>query len=131
MMVKRIGFYIALFVVSILCVVWIFMIIGKYKTPEVQSFDASEYQCFVEDFPSEDNIGPISDSKDLLEKVEAIWIEKYGERVKKQKPYHVFYDEKNGIWLVQGTLHFYEFGGVANILVENDTGKILAVWHEK
>ena len=131
MMVKRIGFYIALFVVSIVCVVLIIMIIGKYKTPEVQSFDAGEYQCFVEDFPSEDNIGPISDSKDLLEKVETIWIEKYGERVKKQKPYHVFYDEKNGIWLLQGTLHFYAMGGVANILVENDTGKILAVWHEK
>ena len=76
-------------------------------------------------------MGFISDSKDLLKKVEVIWIEQYGECIKNQKPYQVFYDEANGIWLVHGTLRSNMMGGVANILVDNDTGKVLAVWHDK
>lgn len=109
----------------------ILVTINKNKIPETRVFDVSEYQYYIDDCPSEDDLGPISDSKDLLKKVEAIWIKKYGNRIKKQKPYQVFYDEANGIWLVQGTLPSYMMGGVANILVENDTGKVLAVWHDK
>ena len=88
-------------------------------------------QYYIDKFPSEDNLGFISDPKDLLKKVEVIWINKYGERIKKQKPYQVFYDKANGIWLVQGTLRSNMTGGVANILVDNDTGRVLALWHDK
>ncbi len=101
------------------------------KAPEVRAFEVSEYQYYIDNFPSEDNLGVISDSKDLLKKAEGIWIKKYGERIKNQKPYQVFYDEAKGIWLVQGTLRSDRMGGVANILVDNDTGKVLAVWHDK
>ena len=76
-------------------------------------------------------MGSIFDSKELLKKVESIWIKKFGERVKAEKPYQVFYDEQNGVWLVQGTLPADMMGGVANIIVENNTGKVLALWHEK
>lgn len=109
----------------------ILVLITKNKSPEIKTFEVSEYQYYIDNFPSEDNLGFISDSKDLLKKVEVIWINKYGERIKDQKPYQVFYDEKNSIWLVQGTLQTNMMGGVANILIDNNTGKVLAIWHDK
>lgn len=108
-----------------------FVVISKNKLPETKAFGVSDYQYYIDKFPSKDSLGNISDSKDLLKKVEVIWINKYGERIKKQKPYQVFYDETNGIWLVQGTLRSNMTGGVANILVDNDTGRVLALWHDK
>ena len=130
-MLKKKVIFLFLLVLFMALVGGILVTINKNKIPETRAFDVSEYQYYIDDCPSEDNLGPISDSKDLLKKVEAIWIKKYGNRIKKQKPYQVFYDEANGIWLVQGTLPSYMMGGVANILVDNDTGKVLAVWHDK
>ena len=120
-----------LFVLFIVFLGGILVMIMKPKSPDVGTFDVSEYQSYIESCSSEENLGNISDSKDLLKKVEAIWIKKYGERIKKQKPYQVFYDKDNDIWLVSGTLRFHVMGGVAHILVEDDTGKVLAIWHDK
>ena len=130
-MVKTKLFYIFLPVLFMAFIGVILVVIIKNESPEIKTFEVSEYQYYIDNFSSEDNLGFISDSKDLLKKVEAIWIKRYGKRIKNQKPYQVFYDEANGIWLVQGTLRSDMMGGVANILVDNDTGKVLAVWHDK
>lgn len=130
-MVKRKGLFIFLLVLFIAFIGGILVVIIKNKSPEIKTFEVSEYQYYIDNFSSEDNLGFISDSKELLKKVEVIWIKQYGERIKNQKPYQVFYDEANGIWLVHGTLRSNMLGGVANILVDNDTGKVLAVWHDK
>ena len=130
-MVKTKLFYIFLPVLFMAFIGVILVVIIKNESPEIKTFEVSEYQYYIDNFSSEDNLGFISDSKDLLKKVEAIWIKRYGKRIKNQKPYQVFYDEANGIWLVQGTLRSNMMGGVANILVDNDTGKVLAVWHDK
>ena len=130
-MVKRKVLFIFLLVFFIAFIGGILVVIFKNKSPEIKSFEVSEYQYYIDNFSSEDNLGFISDSKELLKKVEVIWIKQYGERIKNQKPYQVFYDEANGIWLVHGTLRSNMLGGVANILVDNDTGKVLAVWHDK
>lgn len=130
-MVKRKRLFIFLLVLFIAFIGGILVVIIKNKSPEIKTFDVSEYQYYIDNFSSEDNLGFISDSKELLKKVEVIWIKQYGERIKNQKPYQVFYDEANGIWLVHGTLRSNMLGGVANILVDNDTGKVLAVWHDK
>ena len=130
-MVKRKVLFIFLLVFFIAFIGGILVVIIKNKSPEIKSFEVSEYQYYIDNFSSEDNLGFISDSKELLKKVEVIWIKQYGERIKNQKPYQVFYDEANGIWLVHGTLRSNMLGGVANILVDNDTGKVLAVWHDK
>lgn len=130
-MVKRKVLFIFLLVLFIVFIFGILVVIIKNKSPEVKTFDVSEYQYYIDNFSSEDNLGFISDSKELLKKVEVIWIKQYGERIKNQKPYQVFYDEVNGVWLVHGTLRSNIKGGVANILVDNDTGKVLAVWHYK
>lgn len=108
------------------------MLVIQNDSSDIKTFDVSEYQYYIDEFSSsEEDLGFVSDTKDLLKKVEVIWIKKYGERIKKEKPYHVSYDDKNGIWLVQGTLRSNMDGGVANILIEDDTGRILAIWHDK
>lgn len=130
-MVKRKLLFTFLLILFMAFIGGILVMIIKNKSPEIKTFEVSEYQYYIENFSSEDNLGFISDSKELLKKVEVIWIKQYGERIKNQKPYQVFYDDANGIWLVRGTLRSNMHGGVANILVDNDTGKVLAVWHDK
>lgn len=130
-MVKRKVLFIFLLVLFMAFIGGILVVIIKNKSPEIKTFEVSEYQYYIDNFSSEENLDFISDSKDLLKKVEVIWIKQYGERIKNQKPYQVFYDEVNDVWLVHGTLRSNRMGGVANILVDNDTGKVLAVWHDK
>ena len=107
------------------------VILFQNQTPNVKAFESNDYQYYVDNFPSEENVGNIIDAKDAIKKAEKIWIKLYGESMKKEKPYQVFYDENTGIWLVQGTLRSDMKGGVANILIQNETGKVLAVWHDK
>ena len=109
----------------------VFMVIVQNKPPVVENFKSSDYQYYIDNFPSEENVGSIIDAKDAIKKSEIIWIKLYGENIKKEKPFKVFYDAKSEIWLVQGTLRSNMMGGVANILIDNDTGKVLAVWHDK
>lgn len=130
-MVNRKVLFIFLLVFIVVLIGGILLVISKNRTPEIKLFDVSEYQYYIDKFSSENSLGAISNSKDLLKKVEAFWIKEYGEFIKNQKPYQVFYDEVNSVWLVHGTLLSDIDGGVASILVDNDTGKVLAVWHDK
>ena len=109
----------------------ILIIVNQLKSHDVKAFDVSDYQDIIENFPSDENLGSISDAKDAVKKAETIWIKIYGKNVKKEKPYQVFYDAENEVWLIHGYLRPNMEGGVANILIENSTGKVLAVWHEK
>ena len=103
----------------------------KSQSPEIGSFDFDDYQDFVAAFPSGEIVENPSNLNKLVADTEKIWVKIYGENIKRQKPYQVFHDKENGVWLVQGTLQPNTMGGVANILVENDTGKVLAIWHDK
>ena len=98
---------------------------------KVRPFDVDDYQEFIDTFPSNECLGKISGKTDAIKKAETILIKIYGKQVKKERPYHIFYDEEAGVWLVQGSLPSNMKGGVASIIIENDTGKVLAVWHEK
>ena len=101
-------------------------------TNHVKNFELNEYQWVIDTFPSEKNVGSITDANDAIQKAQVIWIEIYGEDVKEQKPYQVSYDDQNAVWLVEGTLKGRrQKGGVAKILIEGQSGDVLAVWHEK
>lgn len=122
----------------VLFVLIIVMLIGgvyvgifQNKNLNVKEFEINDYQYYIDNFPSEENVGKIVDAKDAIKKAERIWIKLYGESIKDEKPYQVFYDENDGIWLVCGTLRSNRKGGVANILIQSKTGKVLAVWHDK
>ena len=101
------------------------------KDPEIGTFQLDEYQYYIENFPSEETLGGIADARDAMNKAEEVLIKTYGKTVRNEKPYQLFYDEQNEVWLVTGTLRGNREGGVGNILMENDTGKVLAVWHDK
>lgn len=99
---------------------------------EIKSFEVSDYQYYIDNFPSDEILGSVRDAEDAKKKAEELWIELYGRDIKKERPYKVYYDAKNEVWMVEGTLPFYYGdGGVAYILMEKETGKVLAVWHDK
>ena len=77
----------------------------------IYDFNIKDYQDEIVGFPSDENIGEINDINTLMKKIEKIWIKVYGDEIKKEKPYKVFYDKKNDVWLIHGTLPDYVMGG--------------------
>lgn len=78
-------------------------------------------------------VGPIPDAAVAREKAEEVWIDAFGWKniIKDERPYQVYYDSENAVWLVRGTLPEGYLGGNAHILFKKDDGKIIAVWHER
>lgn len=122
---------IVLIFILLALVAGVYIIIIENHLPKVKNFEICNYQYYIDNFPSQENIGPVIDAKDAVNKAEQIWVRLYGDKIKKEKPYEVFLDEKNGIWLVRGSLRSGMMGGVAHLIVEKASGKVLAVWHEK
>ena len=125
---------IVILAVAVLAAVGVTIILIAYNHStfsKVRPFDVDDYQEFIDTFPSNECLGKISGKADAVKKAETVFIKIYGKQVKKERPYQIFYDEEAEVWLVQGSLPSNKHGGVANIIIENDTGKVLAVWHEK
>ncbi len=104
---------------------------GLSNYDQFEEFSVLEYQTFIKEFPSDKIIGEIPDAKTVKTRAEKIWNEIYGEDVKNSRPYKVYFDPRNEIWLVTGTLPKYMVGGVPYILIQKDDGKVLAIWHTK
>lgn len=116
--------------VAVLIVVIIAALVYVGLHPRVGTFDLAEYESFIEEFPSGEAYGSAATARDALKIAEDVWRKTYGEDcVKHEKPHWVSYDAKNGVWLVHGSLPFFMLGGTAYILIEKDSGKVLAVWH--
>ena len=136
-MKKKLLFGIAIVLIIVLVVGGIYMNSFK-KTKAVGTFKLENYNDIVENygnnFPSEkfpDALGFIDSEKTAKEKSEIVWKEIYGESIMERKPYEVSFDDKNQVWLVQGTLPKNWLGGVPYILIKKSDGKVLAVWHTK
>ncbi len=128
---KKKALFILLFALA-LCVGAVLFAVLRNRAPQIGSFDLGDYRTQAEQFASDRNVGAISDTEDLLKKAEEVWVEIYGESVRDEKPYQIAWDEASGVWKLSGTLHpRFALGGTAQILIENDTGRVLAVWHEK
>lgn len=97
---------------------------------DVEEFKLSDYQSFINNFPSDKTVDMIHDVTDAKIQAEKVWVEYYSESVKGEKPYTVSYDSANKVWLVTGTLPTDYMGGVPYILIQTD-GIVLAVWHTK
>lgn len=113
----------AVIIIAVLC--------NQIGDTTVGTFELNEYQDYIDDFSSNEVLGSIIDSRDAIKKAESLWIDIYGRDVKSNKPYQVFYDSKSETWLVCGSLKPGRLGGVPYALIENKTGKVLAVWHDK
>lgn len=99
---------------------------------ESSPYEADDsYLSYIEKDPLNEKLDSVSDANDLVNQIESIWIGIYGDRIKEQRPYQVFYDEKNAIWMVKGTLKENELGGVAYALIADGTWEVLAIWHDR
>ena len=85
--------------------------------------------------PSDRMVEPITGYDDVVAKAEELFVEIYGEEVLDERPFIAEYDAENGLWLVTGTLIKPKgplmLGGVAFAVIENDTGRVLYLGHEK
>ena len=127
---KRFNYYLAL--LALLPIAGGIYLWGvRNRIPQIQTFEICNYQYYIDNFPGQEKVEPVSDIADLLKSVEEIWLRKYGVHIKKQKPYQVFYDNENEVWLVTGSVRPITEGGVAYILIDGITGDVLAVWHDK
>ncbi len=94
---------------------------------KVKDFDVATYNSYIKQFPSEEILGPIDDAKNAEEKAETVWLELYGDEVKNKKPYTIFFDDSNEVWLVEGSLSKNRIGGVPHILIQRSDGKTAIV----
>ena len=108
-----------------------------YNSNQVKSFSIHEYEEEITDFSSEKifgytrKMGEIANSHVAKEYAQEIWIEVYGENVKDKKPYKVYWDNENNVWLVTGTLKKHWLSGVPHIIFSKNDGEIIAVWHTR
>lgn len=121
-----------------LCIIFALLIVGtitllfySQKEPRIENFDFSEYEWVIAQSPSDIVLGPIDNATEAKKKALAIWIEIYGEKVNNKKPFIVSFDEQHGIWMVRGSLPPNYLGGVPYILIQKESGKVLAIWHGK
>lgn len=74
--------------------------------------------------------GPIPDERTALAVAESVWTEIYGAKgIALQRPYLA--QVAKGRWHVQGTLPRSAVGGVAYVILAQDDGRIIKIWHEK
>ena len=107
------------------------LVINHWYKVKVGEFSLRDYQTYIEQFPSDIIVGAVETENEAITIAEDIWTDVYGKNVQFKKPYKVFYDADSEVWLVQGSLPFYQNGGVPYILIEKESGRVLAVWHDK
>jgi len=127
--------FIAVFCGIVLIGLGLIIMLLFIRAPKIKDFKINEYNRYIDEFQSDKVLGPIDNAKTAKEKAESVWIEMFGESIKQEKPYKVFFDKSNDVWLVTGSMHRSLFGevkgGVANIIIKKSDGKVLAVWHDK
>ena len=104
------------------------------RPSRIYDFALEDYTVVLEEFSSDEVVGPIADASDAREKGIAVLIDVYGEDlILGEKPFIVFYDKNTDAWMVCGSLPpiLFILGGTAHIIINGSDGKVLAVWHEK
>ena len=111
------------------------LLFNNDEATEVGVFTLKDYARELEEFYDGRLLGETNNERDAKEKAEQVWISKFGNSIKKEKPYCVYYDSQSETWLVKGSfpkdwLGRDVLGGVAYILIQKTNGKVLAVWHD-
>lgn len=74
--------------------------------------------------------GFVPDSETAIRVAEAVWIPIYGEAVMNKKPFKAELIN-DSLWIVVGTLHSGELGGVPYAEIQKADGRIVGVSHGK
>ena len=97
---------------------------------EVYKFDIEEWRRNFPEFSYEINVGEITDPFSAIEKAEKLWMEKLNTYDEVQECANtkkvVYYDIKNKLWMIHGTLPNNLLGPVPVALLE-ENGNVLAV----
>lgn len=125
-------------IVPLIVIILIVTCLGLFnKSEQIQQFDIKTYEQEIEDFSAKKKFGYIRCMGNIKSAAIAkkyalkIWLEVYGERVQKMKPYNVYWDDENNAWLVTGTLRKNKLGGIPYVIFSKDDGEIIAVWHTR
>ena len=122
-----------IFVLSLVSIAFILMLYIFTSSKDkiiVHEIDITEYRydLKIEQFPSEINIGEITDEYYISEKVRNIFNEKFPDSTFIKRPLYIAFDESYNCWFVCGTLPPNMLGGVPSILIKPN-GDVLAIWH--
>lgn len=121
------------YVISIIMLILSLIYFNLDSDNTLKSFSVNDYIKYIQEYNNEENItNEIKNEIDAQKTAEDLFVKAYGQKVLKEKPFNVFYDNESDTWLIKGTFHgsSTEFGGVANLIV-NSNGEIKALWHEK
>ncbi|MBQ7871038.1 MAG: hypothetical protein IJ357_02745 [Oscillospiraceae bacterium] len=125
--------------VGVLVIVLVTVLLSQCMLSKVRSFELADWEELLgwyaaSELPEEypfltEPVGPVGSAKEAKAAAEEIWVRLYGETVTEQKPYDVYYDESEGVWLVCGSYSTFSDpeAGTAVLLLEAETGEILAV----
>lgn len=95
-----------------------------------KSFDLQIYSDELYEHSLDIMVGEVETAQEAKKVATDIWIDEYGSSVLFKMPYRVSLDEKNQVWLVQGSaLCFIESGPY--ILISKSDGRVLAMWDYK
>ena len=107
----------------------------KQKAVVVQEFELSGMLAYVEVYPWSENIGPIANGEEAVEKAQEIWLREFYARYNIENPWEdgtqiaVYYDKSSDCWYLTEDLPEDTVGTVAHLIVRSD-GEVLALWHE-
>ena len=99
----------------------------------IREFDVLDYKWEIENFPSEEKVGQVSDANTAIEKAKELWIEKYD--IVNGQPYdpingrkcEVYFDHGSDCWLVKISLPSNTKGSTPHTIIRKD-GTVIAVW---
>ena len=96
---------------------------------KIKNFTLTNYKQYIEKFSVDESLGRFFTVRTLYNRSKKIWVKKFGGRFEdNRRNVSMFYDKQEGIWLVSKRIFNGATEEVAHILVEEKTGKVLAVW---
>lgn len=129
-----------IFLVTVLCIVILLVAIYLCKDiNRILPFQLESYSQYIEKYPSDAVVGKTDSAEDAEKNAKLVWQQIFGEAAIDDLNYTVCYDEVNRVWLIYGHRTLFSFrhgvvlqiGGVPFIIINQEDGKVLAVWHTK
>ena len=105
------------------------MVLVACSNNEVESFSKDDYLEEIANYSITGNIGEISSASEAKKAAEEFFDEEYDSSTVKMKPYTVYRDEENDLWLIiASSLGVKEAG--AHLIVKSN-GDLVARWAYK
>lgn len=92
-----------------------------------------DYENEIEMYPSDKNVGEITDKKTAKQKAKKLWCEEYSFieqntlTLVNAENINVLYDDKNDCWYIYGVVP-KKFDGAAPHALIKSSGEVLSVW---